>query len=134
MVRYMTSNILRYCISESLRKLPNHPQYHHYVHYSYAVVDNAVLVVGTNKSAVPPRHFGYHARVREPKIHSEFDAYMKLRKYVPLSKIEWELVNVRVNRSGEMKLSKPCEVCQVWLKEMGCVRVTYTTETGWGVI
>ena len=127
----MTSAIMRHCLSESLRRLPNHPQYKHYVHYSFAVVDGSVVVVGTNKSAVPPVHFGYNSRVPEPKIHSELDAYRKLRKCVSISKTDWELVNVRVNRSGEMKKSKPCSVCAEWLQSVGCKGVTYTTESGW---
>jgi len=127
----MTNNVLRQCLRSSLDGMATHNQYKHYIHFSFGIVGNTVRVVGTNKSAVPPRHFGYHSRVTEPKIHSELDAYQRLRKMVPLSKVDWELVNVRVNRTGEMKVSKPCPVCQVWLKAVGCERVTYTTEDGW---
>lgn len=127
----MNKNLLRECLAESLRRMPNHGQFKHYIHYSYAVVDGAVYVVGTNKSAIPDLHLGYNQRVPEPKIHSELDAYRKLRKIVPINKAEWSLVNVRVNRSGEMKNSKPCPVCQGWLSAVGCKSVTYTTEDGW---
>lgn len=127
----MKKKLLRDCLRRSLDGMSGHSQYRHYIHFSFAVVDNAVCVVGTNKSAVPALHFGYNARVPEPKVHSELDAYHKLRKKVSLAKTEWSLVNVRINRSGEWKVSKPCEVCQVWLKELGCSKVYYTTEAGW---
>jgi hypothetical protein len=104
------------------------------VHYSYAIVDGSVYVVGVNKASEPAKHLGYHGRVTEPKIHSELDAYKKLRKIVPIGKVNWEIVNVRVNRSGEMKMSKPCIVCETWLREVGCTKVTYTTEVGWNEI
>jgi hypothetical protein len=127
----MQKGILRECLRDALKNVANHDQYKHYIHYSYAIVGNAIWCVGKNKSDTPLIHFGYTQRVPDPKIHSELDAYKKLRKMLPIAKTEWELVNVRVNRSGEMKISKPCEVCQEWLRSIGCKRVTYTTETGW---
>ena len=127
----MNKNLLRHCIGRSLRGLSSHNQYKHYIHYSFAVVDGSVYVVGTNKSAVPSVHLGYNQRVPEPKIHSELDAYKKLRKIVPIGKVQWSLINVRLNRSGEMKNSRPCHVCQEWLSQVGCTEVYYTTEAGW---
>lgn len=130
----MNKNLLRHCLMQALRKLPNHPQRRHYVHYSFAVVGGSVYVVGTNKSAVPSVHLGYNQRVPEPKIHSELDAYRKLRKIVPIGKVQWSLINVRLNRTGEMKNSKPCHVCQEWLGAVGCTEIVYTTEVGWNTL
>jgi hypothetical protein len=127
----MNANVLLECLRRSLANSSKHGQYRNYMHYSYAIVGNAIWATGVNKSTTPPKHFGYNNRVPDPKVHSELDAYMKLRKMTSIQNTEWELVNVRVNRSGEFKMSKPCEVCQSWLKTLGCVRVTYTTEKGW---
>jgi len=95
------------------------------------VVAGTVLAMGFNKSDTPPVHFGYNNRVPEPKTHSELDAYRRLRKRVAIAKCNWSLVNVRINRSGEMKLAKPCHVCQEWLTAVGCSEVVYTTGAGW---
>src|SRR5690606_38750264 len=104
--------ILRECLKRSLATMDKHPQYKHYIHYSYAIVDGKIVCVGLNKQETPPLHYGYHDKVSEPKIHSELDAYRKLRKRVRINQTDWELVNVRLNRSGEIKISKPCRVCE----------------------
>lgn len=124
-------NLLRQCLVYSAQSLTAHPQYRHYIHYSFGIVDGKIAVVGKNHAALPDVHFGYHARVTEPKIHAELDAYKRLRKKYPISKTAWSLVNVRINRSGEFKLSKPCDVCTEWLTAVGCHGWSYTTEVGW---
>jgi hypothetical protein len=127
----MNKNLLRQVLGKALKLLPKHGEYKSYIHYSFGVVDGSIYVIGQNKSATPDVHFGYGQRVPDPKIHSELDAYYKLRKQVSIKNAYWELINVRLNRSGEMKNSRPCEVCETWLTAIGCSRVTYTTESGW---
>lgn len=129
---FANQNLLRSCLQYGLRSVPNHPQRSHYIHYSFGIVHAKIQCVGRNKSEEPPVHYGYHNRVSEPKVHSELDAYRKLRKKFPIAKTEWYLINVRLNRSGEMKISKPCAVCHAWLQDLGCLEVVYTTNGGWG--
>jgi tRNA(Arg) A34 adenosine deaminase TadA len=38
----------------------------------------------------------------------------------------------RVSKEGEVKNSKPCELCQAVLKHVGVRKAIYTTEDGWG--
>lgn len=128
-------NVLRTCLLRSLQEAGNHPQYRHYIHFSYAIVGGKIEAVGRNQSAAPDVHFGYNRRgMVTPKIHAELDAYRKLRKKFSINRIDWSLVNVRVNRSGEFKMSKPCVVCQEWLAAVGCESITYTTERGWNAL
>jgi hypothetical protein len=108
-----------------------HPQRRHYLHTSFGIVDGGIYAVGMNRNANPPVHFGYHTEKPTPKVHSELDAYRKLRKVVSLARTDWSLVNVRVSRTGHMRMSKPCQVCQGWLAAIGCTEVAYTTEDGW---
>ena len=128
----MNQKLLRDCLKVSLNRISNHPQRSHYIHFSFAIVDNKIACVGTNKSATPDIHFGYNMRVEEPKVHSELDVYRKLRKKVRINRTEWSLINVRLNRSGEMKISKPCSVCHALLTDLGCKEIYYTTNGGWG--
>jgi tRNA(Arg) A34 adenosine deaminase TadA len=40
----------------------------------------------------------------------------------------------RVNKSGEIRNSKPCEMCAAILEHTGVKRVFYTTNDGWGCV
>jgi hypothetical protein len=112
--------------------IQNHPQYEHYLHYSFLVVNNQIITWGTNLDGSPPIHFGYNKRSAVPKLHSEYVVYCRGRKMVNLDK--FELVNIRLNRSGTVKMAAPCEVCQGWLFGVGCSAVYFTTSNRWGKI
>lgn len=123
----MTSRVLREALRIAQNALPNHPQYRYYIHYSFIVVKNSIVVVGMNRSGEPPVYYGYHRRVEKPKTHSELDAYAKYRtKGVP-----FEMINVRLQRSGHMRLAKPCYICAGWLASTACTQLVYSTGSGW---
>ena len=123
----MTNRILRDILQYGLTHLNTHPEFRHYIHFSFIVVDNQIVTVGKNRAVEPPPYYGYHKRVEKPKIHSELDAYSKYK----WKTVGFEMVNLRLSRQGEMKLSKPCPICAEWLSQTMCTGLVYSTKEGW---
>jgi hypothetical protein len=88
---------------------------------------------GTNTAEIPPRHFGYHARIhsgKEAKSHAEFNAYYKARGLLDHSK-SFECINIRLNHKAQPKISAPCTCCTNFLMSLGCKTCFFTTNGGW---
>jgi hypothetical protein len=88
--------------------------------------------MGINKDHTPPIYLGYNKR-REgpnflPKLHSEVDSYNKAKGL--LKGASFEVVNIRLNCSGELRISKPCPCCYSLLKALNCKAFFYSTENG----
>ena len=98
-----------------------------WLHWSYIVQSGGIVEWGTNRPGVPPIHFGYAARIdgNSPKTHSELDAYRKARGL--LDKSEFSVLNLRLNRRGELRMSKPCICCSAFLSVVGCSHIVYST-------
>lgn len=128
----MKRTILRDVVRTSAEKLTSHQQFHYYPHFSFIIQDNKVLGMGMNNGAEPPRHFGYHDRLTVgnglPKIHAEFAAYRKVKGI--LRPEGFEIVNIRMNRLGQLKTSAPCSCCFNFLSDMGCTHCYFSTDTG----
>lgn len=103
-----------------------HPQFQHYLHWSFVVQGGKLIEWGTNREASPPKHFGYH---HHSKIHSELDAYKKARGL--LNPGPFALINIRLSRRGELRMSAPCPTCAEWLRSVGCDQVWFSTPSGW---
>ncbi len=66
---------------------------------------------------------------REVYIHAEMDAiYSASRKRIDFSKAD--LLVVRLNKSGEFCISKPCSNCQAAIQEVGLRSVMYIDHNG----
>ena len=52
-------------------------------------------------------------------IHAEVDAILKARKDLKGS----SLVIIRINKSGEFRLSKPCSKCLMYIESVGIVQI-----------
>ena len=126
----MRKSVLNRALRIARAKVKTHPQYMHYIHYSFVVQRNSIVEWGRNHNGVPAIHYGYHDpdRYPMPKTHSEVDAYRKARDL--LRKGPFTLVNVRVTRTGIVKTSKPCACCYSLLKALGCNQFFYSTENG----
>lgn len=107
----------------------NHPQYQNFIHFSFVVQGNKIIGYGRNNCETPAKHMGYHNRVPTPKMHSEINAYRKTRGILDRAK-PFYLVNVRLNKSGEVRLSKPCVCCYSLLNSLGCKQIYYSSEVG----
>lgn len=128
----MRKSILDNCLQYAIRNLENHPEYLCFPHWSFVIRDNEILTVGVNRKHEPDKSLGFHNNADplfRPKLHSEVDAIRKCNKR-GLQDIS--IVNVRLNRSGETRVSLPCSNCRRILDVIGVKRVYFTTEKSWG--
>jgi hypothetical protein len=92
-------------------------------HTSLIVRKGKVVSVGTNENRTHPlaKKYGY----RYDEVHSELDALLRYRG----PKNNLILVNYRMNRFGDMRMSKPCCKCMAWCAAI-FDRIYYTTSNG----
>jgi tRNA(Arg) A34 adenosine deaminase TadA len=114
----------------ALRNLETHPEYEHYAHFSFIVKDNQIVEWATNNAHTPPKHYGYGSRIKgaKPKTHSEIMAYKRARRII--GRANFEVINIRLNRSKQLRLSKPCVCCDAIMKALGCTKIYYSWEGG----
>ncbi len=127
----MKRSLLAKTLRIARQKLAKHPQLDHYPHYSFIVQRGCIIEWATNVAHAPPVHYGYH-RISEPdflpKFHSECFAYKKARGI--LEDGGFEIVNLRLSKTGEVRMSKPCKSCYHLMSQLGCVRFHYSSELG----
>lgn len=132
----MKKSILNLCITQAIKRLKDHPEFFNYPHWTFIIKDNQIISYGINKNEIPNKVLGYQQRIKDvffkPKLHSEIDAIKRAKNRI--KNCEWEAVNIRLNRSGQTRLSCPCSICYGWLWSFGCVRLYFTTPNGWGKI
>lgn len=129
----MRKQIIQDClrVAQKQAKEQNHPEYDNYLHWSFIVQDGKVLGFGRNRPGKPYYDkFGYTTL---SKIHAEHDAYRKIKGLLNNSRT-FDILNIRLNRQGKMRLSKPCSCCAIFLKFMGCKNVIFSTDCGFARI
>lgn len=117
-----------------VRKKDSHPLIESgYAHYSFVVVNDAIIEYGWNhRGGPPPKHFGYDKNCKWsrlgfiPQSHSEYSAYKRARGL--LKGASFEMINVRVNPQGELRNSCPCNTCRSWLNAVGCKKVYFSID------
>ena len=125
----MKKSILTNCLSIAREYIPKHCQYNFFLHYSFVIQSNTIIEWSTNKVGEPPVHMGYHSRIGAiPKLHSEILVFRKAKGL--LGKKSFEIVNIRLNKQGELRLSKPCICCLEILSDLGCKRFYYSYGDG----
>lgn len=128
----MKKSLLRDAMGLAQSKADRHTTNQTFAHWSFVVQSNKIIDWSTNHNGRPPPHLGYgHNKTGyfEPKTHAEFAAWRKARGL--LDDKPFEVINIRLNKRGEPRMSAPCECCSGFLKEMGCKKVFYTTNSGW---
>lgn len=97
-----------------------------FLHYSFLVDKNKPIAVGVNDVTC--------AGVRINKcyyfyplggVHAEANCLKNFRG----SYSRLKMVNIRLNKRGELRYSRPCELCYHILKEQGIKRLYYSTES-----
>ncbi len=133
----MKKSLLSDALQISLMKFKKHPEYERYIHYSFIIQDNKIIEWGTNHKGIPAKHYGYCKKNNDPtfvpKIHSEIDAFKKAKGILNKSKI-FEIINIRLNKEGQIRSSKPCVCCYYLLKELGCKTFHFTEDDGFKLI
>lgn len=129
----MKKSIFDTCSNTAISKLYKHPELGNFMHYSFIVQNNKIIEWGTNRRVCPAKHFGYNKKCTDvdfvPKRHSELDVYFKARGLLNKTK-PFEIINIRLNKKGQLKLSKPCSCCYELLKALGCKNFYYSSAVG----
>jgi hypothetical protein len=83
-------------------------------HLSLIFHKKKLLSIGRNcfKTHPEAKKIGYPYE----EMHSELDAYRKVPKYMRDKKLT--LINIRMNADGELRMSRPCDVCCGWCVEV----------------
>jgi len=127
----MKKRLLSLSLKLAKDKLVNHPERSHYAHYSFIVQNNKIVEWATNVNFEPPIHYGYHTNSDPsfcPKFHAEIFAYKRARGI--LDDESFEVINIRLNKTGSVRLSKPCKHCFRFMKAMNCRKFYYSSEAG----
>ena len=98
-----------------------------YKHGAVAEIGGSVIAIGVNK--IKPKH---HIACKY-SLHAEVDAILKVdEKKIPKVK----LYVARVTDGGRIANSKPCQKCQVFLKQYGVRRIYYSVDgiNNWGTL
>lgn len=97
-------------------------------------MNGKICSVGVNRQHEPDKKYGYHNRIPKedfkPKWHSEIDALRKVRSRLS----DWIIVNIRLNKKAETRLSCPCSICMNTLLCFDCSNIYFSTPNGWGKI
>jgi hypothetical protein len=129
----MKKSLLAYALNVAKEKLPLHPQLEYFPHYTFIVQNNHIVDWATNLSQNPPVHYGYKNNSLDPdyrpKVHSEIAAYKKAKGIMDKNQ-GFEIINIRLNKHKEIRLSKPCFCCFEILCELGCQKFYYSSELG----
>lgn len=97
-------------------------------HFSFIVKRNTIVSVGINsydKTHPMAKKLGY----RFANIHSELSAVLNFDG-IPSDLMGCDLINVRMNRFGQIGMSKPCSKCQKLIRDFGFSKVYYTDWNG----
>lgn len=117
----MKRKVLWQCVEDAIASLNKHPDPKGYQHFSYIVQNNSIIGKGYNRISSPlPGYPSYG------KLHSEPDAFAQCRGIMDKSS-KWSMVNIRLSKAGELKISKPCKCCYSFLRRLDCKEVWFTT-------
>ena len=106
----------------------SHEMKHSWKHCSFICRRNSIISIGRNipfKSHPIAKQFSY----RYNSIHSELNAILNFN-YPIRDLYKYYIVNTRIGRNNEIKLSKPCTNCQKLLYAFHIKEIWYTTTTG----
>ena len=123
----MKKRVIEECIRICINDIEKHPEYGYFPHWTFIIIDNKIVSKGWNRRCEPPIYTGYHDSSRDgfvPKKHAEMDSIDRCWR-----KLEnFEILNVRMNKSRELMRSKPCPVCFKKLKDLNCKEIWYTED------
>jgi deoxycytidylate deaminase len=103
-------------------------------HTTFIVRKNRLQKIGINNGKTHPENLKYNYYSKDGTdirsfvgVHSELSAILK---YGEENCNDCVFVNVRINKNGELTMSKPCAGCQDLLKQVGYKKVYYSNEKG----
>jgi len=89
----------------------------------------AVIVKGSRILSTGFNQRRYTKELKQPTLHAEADAILKLLKSNRLEDLAGSTLYVsRFTAGGAVGCSKPCEACQRLIESVGIRKVVYTTD------
>ncbi len=116
----MKRSLIQNCLRTARDQLTSHPQ-RRFLHWSFLYCEGKLLSIGVNLTHDPPIHWGYRKpEIGRPgaKLHAEVVAYKRAKGL--LRGRTFSLVNIRLNRLGQLRRSYACQCCRSLLQELGC--------------
>jgi len=112
-------------ISRAMLDKPNG----NFKHFSFVMKGSQILSIGWNDISAPPIRINKKL-IMYPLggVHSELHSIKKIKNLNCLK--DCSLVNVRLNRKGQLRLSKPCNVCMTMITLLKFNKLYYSTEFG----
>jgi tRNA(Arg) A34 adenosine deaminase TadA len=122
----MKKKILDNCLKIAVKNNHKHPDYKGYHHFTFIVQSDKLIEWGANRKSQAMTFLGYK---KHTKRHSEVDAFLKAKGLLDKNKC-FEVVNVRLSKQNEIRISSPCSCCSQFLKNIGCKKIWFTTDMG----
>jgi hypothetical protein len=125
----MKKQIFREClrIAREKNNPGSHPEWGFSHHFTFVIQRNKIIEYGTNMAGPPPPGYGYPREFG--KIHSEVAAWRRAKGIIDPG-YPIDIINIRLNKSNELRMSRPCHCCNNFLRTLDCRHVYYSTEHG----
>ena len=109
---------------ERLKHVPNGKN----KHFSFIVHRNKILSIGWN-NCWKTHPIAQLCKYRFDSIHSELDAYLRYQASIQTLRDSC-LINVRINRFGDIGYAAPCEKCMKWVPKIGFRKIYFSDGNG----
>ena len=119
------------------------PDFHNYelnrtFHVTFALYKQKCVSVGWNSIKTHPniKKLNYRSEDGEDlrdvaRMHSELNCVLKLQNKMDIDDFnDMVFVNIRLDKSGEVKYAKPCNGCTHLLKQVGYKKIFYSGNCG----
>ena len=86
-----------------------------------------IIATATNSAKTHPQQAEYAKRVGKPQkisLHAELAALVRAKADVHT------LIVCRINRTSDLRLSRPCPVCMLAMQEAGVQEIWFSTNSG----
>lgn len=128
----MKKLLLQDCLRIAVRNNTpeRHRRYGWYHHFSFIVQDNKIVEWATN---APGKDIYSHFYATTAMIHSECAAFKKAKGILDRCR-PFEVVNIRLNKQNQTRISKPCKCCSEFLSLFNCSKVYFTNDESFEMI
>jgi len=96
-------------------------------HIAFLIKSNLIEKIGTNKKRTHPEIKNHPYHEGYVGIHAELDCILKLDKE-DLS--DYKMLIIRVDRNGNLNMSKPCPGCLSLLNQFNIKEIKYSDAAG----
>jgi hypothetical protein len=99
-----------YRIAKKLNNIDKHPQFDCYKHFTAIIQNGKIIEIGLNHAGTPDIKFYQPWQ----KVHAEYLAFKKAKGILNLND-SFDVVNIRLDKRGNLKISKPCKCCMNYI-------------------